>query len=133
MPLHHIPLYYRYVDDILIAIPHEKIEETLTVFNSLHERVKFTVETNDNNQVNFLNLKITLENNTKLIFDLYTKPTSSSRYLNYCGGLNLRPSQLITRTAARRQYTARHNSRANFAQGEILKRPTAATIQYPLS
>jgi len=79
---YHIPLYYRYVDDILIAIPNNHIEETLTVFNSLHERIKFTAEINTNNQISFLNLQIFLDNN-KLTTDLYSKPTFSGRYLNF--------------------------------------------------
>jgi len=79
----HIPLYYRYVDDILIAIPYDRIDETLRVFNSLHERVKFTSETNNENYINFLNLRIGLENNGNLSLNLFSKPTSSGRFLNY--------------------------------------------------
>jgi len=44
-----IHMYYRYVDDILIAIPNDKLDETLTIFNTLHERIKFTAKINNNN------------------------------------------------------------------------------------
>jgi len=39
-----IPIYYRYVDDILIAAPEDNIKYILEVFNSLHNRLSFTAE-----------------------------------------------------------------------------------------
>ncbi|XP_072748549.1 uncharacterized protein [Anoplolepis gracilipes] len=33
------PIYFRYVDDILISVPPKFIDETLTIFNSSHNRV----------------------------------------------------------------------------------------------
>jgi len=79
----HIPIYYRYVDDILIASAPEELDNILKVFNSLHDRINFTAEINNNNSINFLNLKITLGDNNKLILDLYSKPTASGRFLNF--------------------------------------------------
>jgi len=77
-----VPIYYRYVDDILLASPDCEIINTLNAFNSVHERLQFTLESSENNTINFLNVSITLENN-KFTFDLYFKPTFSSRYLNF--------------------------------------------------
>jgi len=77
-----IPVYFRYVDDIFIATPYNKLEECLEVFNSQHDRIKFTMETNNENFNNFLNLKIMVKDN-RLIFDLFTKPTASGRFLNF--------------------------------------------------
>jgi len=51
-------------------------------FNSFHTRLKFTLENSDNNQINFLDIKIIIDNHI-IIFDLYKKPTSSGRYLNF--------------------------------------------------
>jgi len=76
------PLFFRYVDDILIGAPEESIHTILDVFNSLHERLNFTLELNNRNSINFLNLNITMEKN-EFIFDLYHKPTFSGRYLNF--------------------------------------------------
>ena len=39
-----IPLYFRYVDDALILILNNKIEIVTSVFNSYHDRLKFTYE-----------------------------------------------------------------------------------------
>jgi len=77
-----VPIYYRYVDDILIATPHNKLYETLEMFNSKHNRIKFTIKTNNDNYINFLNLKIMIKDN-RLTFDLFSKPTASGRFLNF--------------------------------------------------
>lgn len=39
LPL-NLPIYFRYVDDIITAIPVEHIESILNVFNSFHSRKK---------------------------------------------------------------------------------------------
>jgi len=42
-----LPIYYRYVDDILLLTPLEKVDiilNTFNVFNDIHERLKFTLE-----------------------------------------------------------------------------------------
>jgi len=36
-----IPFYHRYVDDIAMAAPRQKINECLNAFNSLHNRLQF--------------------------------------------------------------------------------------------
>jgi len=77
-----IPIYYRYVDDILLAAPHSHFKDILQTFNSYHNRLQFILETSDGNQINFLDTKIILDDCT-VIFDIYKKPTSSGRYLNF--------------------------------------------------
>ncbi|KYN21863.1 hypothetical protein ALC57_05757 [Trachymyrmex cornetzi] len=74
--------YYRYVDDIIMTLPKDKIDSTLNCFNSYHERIKFTVEHSNKNGINFLDVKLLIENG-RLIFDIYKKPTDSGRYLNF--------------------------------------------------
>lgn len=50
-----IKFYFdRYVDDIAITVPKNKILFILDSFNSYHERLKFTFETMNNNSINFL-------------------------------------------------------------------------------
>lgn len=78
-----LPLYYRYVDDILLAAPKDSLNDLLDRFNTLHSRLKFTLEISNDNTINFLNVKITKNQNNELEFDIYHKPTCSGRYLNY--------------------------------------------------
>ena len=77
----HIPFYFRYVDDIVLAAPINFIINILDFFNSYHERIKFTVDYGDGRGINFLDVKL-LSDNGRIIFDLYKKPTSS-RFLNF--------------------------------------------------
>jgi len=77
------PIYYRYVDDILLAVPRTEINNTVTIFNSLHDRMHFTLERSINNKINFLNVTIELTTDFNLIFNLCFKSTFSGRYLNF--------------------------------------------------
>jgi len=72
----------RYVDDILLAAPIDHLPKILETFNSFHERLQFTLEISNNNCINFLDIKIFLEDQ-KIIFDRYEKPTNSGRYVNF--------------------------------------------------
>lgn len=40
----NIMTYYRYVDDIFLIAPENKVDTILGRFNSQHERIKFTIE-----------------------------------------------------------------------------------------
>jgi len=39
-----LPFYYRYVDDIMLAVPHNKSKDVLDIFNSFHPRLQFIIE-----------------------------------------------------------------------------------------
>jgi hypothetical protein len=70
--------YYRYIDDILVLY-----DATITNINELHNQInnisttlKFTLETEKQNQINFLDL--TLRNNNGIIsFNIYRKPITT--------------------------------------------------------
>lgn len=77
-----IPFCKKYVDDIICSTPSGKEIETLNIFNSIQEDIQFTVETETENAVPFLDMKIhRVENDLKT--NWYIKPTSSGRYINY--------------------------------------------------
>jgi len=78
----NVPIFYRYVDDILIAAHRSHFELILNTFNSFHERLTFTLESSVNNTLNFLDTKIILDD-YRIIFYLHKKPTFSGRYLNF--------------------------------------------------
>ena len=58
-----------------------KTKHTLEIFNSYHN-LQFTHETEVDNSIHFLDIKLTRHNN-KLIHNWYRKSTSSGRYLNF--------------------------------------------------
>jgi hypothetical protein len=75
--------YYQYVDDILMIYSqqHMIIEITLDDFNSIHPKIKFTIEKEIQNRINYLNLTITIENN-KLTFAIYRKPATTDSIIH---------------------------------------------------
>jgi len=54
-------LYRRYVDDILLAASHDQSNIILDTFNSIHDRLQFTLEISINNRINFLDITIILD------------------------------------------------------------------------
>jgi nucleoside-specific outer membrane channel protein Tsx len=52
--------YYRYVDDILIICNAEttNINNTLDEFNLIHPKIKFTIEEEQDNKINYLDITI---------------------------------------------------------------------------
>ena len=78
------PIRYKpYVDDILTIVPTDKIAEFLDVFKSIEQSIKFTFEKEENNTLNFLELKIIKYRNGSLITNWFKKRTWSGCYLNY--------------------------------------------------
>lgn len=72
----HILYYHRYVDDILLLWSGNKVQlnEFLTIINSVHPKIKFTLEIENNKSINFLDLTITNVNN-RHHFAVYRKPS----------------------------------------------------------
>jgi len=77
-----IPVYYRYVDDILLITPANRVDIILNAFNSIHSRLQFTVEYEKNKSISFLDLNLSVINDT-LYIDWYKKETCSGRYLHW--------------------------------------------------
>jgi len=78
----HLPFYYRYVDDIILAAPSNSLDILLQTFNAQHSRLQFTMEIERDKKISFLDLTFIKDDRT-IIFDLYKKPTFLGRYLNY--------------------------------------------------
>ena len=78
------PKYYkRYVDDTFLLFDNEEqANQFLDYMNNRHPRIKFTIETEENNKLPFLDLLISKRNNT---FDLsiYRKPTFTNLGVNF--------------------------------------------------
>jgi len=74
--------YYRYVDDIAMAVPLDSTDSILRTFNSYHERLIFTIEFEESRSLSFLDLLLTLSDNI-IHIDWYHKPTFSGRFLSF--------------------------------------------------
>jgi hypothetical protein len=73
--------YYRYVDDILIIYNVQKtnIMNTLDEFNAIHPKLKFSMEQQTQNRINYLYLTIT-KNQNEWRFGIYRNPLPQTSY-----------------------------------------------------
>ena len=74
-------LWLRFIDDIW---PHgrDELDNFITYLNSIHEKIKFTSEVSEND-INFLDTKVIIDEHRKLYTTLYEKPTDTHLYLHY--------------------------------------------------
>lgn len=77
-----LPFFIRYVDDILTAIPADKVNEIKNVFNKYNQHIQFTIEEEKNQRISFLEL-LCIRENQSIKTDWYHKDTWSGRYLNF--------------------------------------------------
>jgi hypothetical protein len=75
---HQITEYHRNVENILIVYNKNitNINNTLNECNTIHPTIKFTMETEKHNTLNYLDLTI-MNNHNKLTFGIYRKPTNT--------------------------------------------------------
>lgn len=78
-----IPFIKKYVDDIILALPNNKVNDTLTIFNNYNKHIQFTIEEESDRSVPFLDTRLIRTANNVIILDWYTKPCSSNRYVHY--------------------------------------------------
>ncbi|XP_045475250.1 uncharacterized protein LOC123681084 [Harmonia axyridis] len=79
----YTPIFKRYVDDICTSIPADKADETITVVNSVHSRLKFTIEIeSQEGTLPFLDVLLIRRSN-EMKYNWYRKPTFSGRVLNF--------------------------------------------------
>ena len=103
--------WHMYVDDIFAVIPNRHIQDALKLLNIQDNSLKFTLETEIDGQLPFLDLKITRNSNrltsyqklkrsyygtflstwsNRLTFGMYKKPT----HTECCHGLTIRKRSL---------------------------------------
>ena len=71
-----LPFYHRYVDDIVLAAPINKITDIVNTFNKQHNRLQFTSEMEVNRTLSFLDLLLRVDDG-EIVIDWYHKETFS--------------------------------------------------------
>jgi hypothetical protein len=81
---HHIIDYYRYVDDILLIFDSNdtNIRDILQDFNTLHPKLHFTAEVEQNQALKFLDITIT-KTATNFKTAIYRKPTFTDTIIHH--------------------------------------------------
>ena len=74
----------RYMDDTNIIWPHgrESLDMFLTHLNNHSDHIKFTMETQENNSLPFLDVLLTKKTDGSLSHQVYHKKTHTDRYLH---------------------------------------------------
>jgi hypothetical protein len=81
----HKPVnYFRFVDDILIIYDsqHTNINAILSDFNSIHPKIQYTEETEQNNTINYLDITIH-KKLTNVNISIFRKPTYTDTLIPY--------------------------------------------------
>lgn len=78
-----LPFLYIFVDDLLTAIPEGIINETLEMFNAINSNIQFTIETEKEKELPYLDLKLIHKNDGTISTEFYQKPCASGRILNF--------------------------------------------------
>ena len=76
-------LWVRYVDDTFVILKRKDIERTHGLINSVFRGISFTIETENNNQLAFLDVLITRQDNGSLQTSVYRKKTHTDQILNF--------------------------------------------------
>ncbi|XP_073847788.1 uncharacterized protein [Musca autumnalis] len=72
----------KYVDDIFCIVKRDEVDTTLNILNAYNQQLRFTMESEKNNQLPYLDSLVIRQEN-KLMLDWYQKPTASGRIINY--------------------------------------------------
>lgn len=78
-----LPVLRKYVDDLILAVPRDKVEYVLSVFNQYNINIQFTCETENNRRLPFLDMVLVRKENQTIKTEWYAKPMSSGRFLDY--------------------------------------------------
>ena len=76
------PIFFRYVDDLITAVPYNAIDTIKNTFNSYNHKIQFTVEEESLKQICFLDVLVIREGNN-IKTNWYNKSTSSGQLLNF--------------------------------------------------
>jgi hypothetical protein len=78
-----VPVIVKFVDDILMAIPEDKCELTLTIFNSYCRNIQFTMEKEINGEIPYLDMIAKRKEDQTLTTLFYSKPTATQRIISF--------------------------------------------------
>lgn len=78
-----IPFMKKYVDDLITALPADKIEYVNSALNAYDSHIQFTCEVESGNRLPYLDMVLIRTNEQNIVTDWYQKPIASGRLLNF--------------------------------------------------
>ncbi|XP_062714618.1 uncharacterized protein LOC134291187 [Aedes albopictus] len=78
-----IPVIKKYVDDLILALPVDRVLEVLNMFNSYNPNIQFTFEREQDNRLPYLDMVLVRLPDQSIKTEWYCKPMSSGRFLDF--------------------------------------------------
>lgn len=78
-----IPVIKKYVDDLILALPPDKVLEVLNIFNSYNPNIQFTYEVEQEEKLPFLDMVLVRLSDQSIKTEWYCKPMASGRFLDF--------------------------------------------------
>lgn len=126
-----IPFIKRYVDDLILALPSDKLKYTLDRFNSQDPHLQFTIEQETNATIPFLDMLIHRDTDNKLYTTWYTKPLASNRYTSYYSYHPIHTKLTLIHTLKHRATMLTHPTKRKQTLNEL--RQILIENSYPIS
>lgn len=79
----------KFVDDLILAVPSDKVEVMLETINNIDVDIQFTVEREENRTVPFLDTLVTRDMSNTIKLDWYRKPSAAGKYVHYKSNHNI--------------------------------------------
>ena len=76
-------IWWRFVDDVEAVMKRHLFGKFLDHLNSMHPRIRFTMEESKNRELPFLDTRVKIGEDGKVKFDVYRKPTHTDQYLQF--------------------------------------------------
>ena len=76
-------IWKRYVDDTFTILDRDRVDSFLQHLNSQQPSIRFTMETENDNKIAFLDASVSREPDGRLTTSVYRKPTHTNQYLAY--------------------------------------------------
>ena len=80
---HKPRIWRRYVDDTWTILDRGSVDSFLQYLNNKQPSIRFTMETENDNKLAFLDTAVSRETDGRLITSVYRKPTHTDQYLAY--------------------------------------------------
>ena len=81
--IYKLKIWKRYVDDTLTILDRDQVDGFLQHLNNQQPTIRFTMETEKDNSIPFLDTSVIRDSNGLLTTSVYRKPTHTDQYLAY--------------------------------------------------
>ena len=95
-------LWFRYIDDTFVLTHEEDVDSSSSHINNIDDHIQFTTEPETQGKLPFLDLCVTVLDDTSTKITIYTKPTHTDQYLSFNSHHPLIHKRSVVRTLTAR-------------------------------